>query len=108
MIRKHEDGGVIRRIVAPPSFPGIIGPGPSNRSEHVAAKDPGADVAESARREVVVNPGCAPVTAEHLLKRTGGEGPFVQRNATDTEWVGEILVGSGAVAIDRYRKAMNA
>ena len=37
---QHEDGGVIRRVVAPPPFPAVVGPGAADRPEHVAAQDP--------------------------------------------------------------------
>src|SRR5690242_15236773 len=37
MVRQHEDGYVVRRVLALPSFPVVIGPRPSRRPEHVAA-----------------------------------------------------------------------
>jgi len=99
VVGEHEDGGVVRRFVAPPSLPALVGPGSPDRPEHVSAHDPRSDIAEPARREVVVDACRAAVTSKHLPKRTGGEGPFVQCNAADAERVVDVLVGPSAVAV---------
>ena len=59
VVRQHEDLGVIRRVVAPPAFPARVGPRSSYWPEHVAPQNPGADIAESASGEVLVEAGCA-------------------------------------------------
>src|SRR5204862_7580197 len=40
---QHEDGRVIRRLVAPPALPAVVGPGAANAAGHVAPKNPGAN-----------------------------------------------------------------
>jgi hypothetical protein len=107
VVGEHEDRGVIHRIVAPPPAPAVVGPRSSSRSEHVSAHDPRADVVESPDDKVVVYSGRSSLSAEHVLKRPGGESPFVQGFATRTKGIFEVLIGASAVAIDGYRKAMD-
>jgi hypothetical protein len=38
MVGQHEDGGVIHRVLAPPTPPALIGPGSANGAEHVPAE----------------------------------------------------------------------
>ena len=40
---EHEDRRVIRRVVAPPAFPGLV-PRPSAAAEHLAAHDVRLDI----------------------------------------------------------------
>src|SRR5256885_16653712 len=40
VMRQHEDGRVIRRLVAPPALPALARPRASDRTEHVAPKKP--------------------------------------------------------------------
>src|SRR4030095_10411935 len=108
MVGQHEHGGVIGRLVAPPALPAVVGPGASDRPEHVAPHDPCSDVGEPARRKVVVDANRATVTSKHLSERTGGEGPFVQGEAADAQRIIEALVGASAVAVDGYAEAMDA
>src|SRR5260370_33386121 len=100
VVAEDEDGSVVRWIVSPPALPVVVGPRPADRSNHVAADDPRSDVVKAARREVIVNPRRAAILAKHLLKGTCGKCPFVQRAAADAKWIVEILVGTGAVAIE--------
>jgi hypothetical protein len=37
MMRQHKNRGMVRRIIAPPSFPRIVFPRTSNRAEHIPA-----------------------------------------------------------------------
>jgi hypothetical protein len=108
VVGKHENGSVVRRVVTPPSFPGIVRPGSSYRPEHVAPQYPGSDIFEATRGEVVVDAGRAAFISKHLLKGSGGERPFVQGSATNTERIVEVLVNAGAKAVERYREAENA
>src|SRR5213079_3773564 len=43
VMRQHEDGRVIGRLVAPPALPAVVRPRATDRTEHVAPKNPGAD-----------------------------------------------------------------
>src|SRR5262245_60736331 len=97
---EHEDGRVVWRVVAPPSFPGVVGPWSSDRPEHVSTHDPRSDVGEAARCKVVVDAGRTAITSKHLPKRTGGEGPFVQGDAADAERIVQILVGTSAIPVE--------
>ena len=108
VVGEDEDGSVVRRVVAPPALPGVVGPRPAHRSKHVAADDPRADVLEAARREIIVNPRRAAIIANHLLKGTCGKCPFVQRDPADAQWIVEILVGAGTVAIEGHCEAVDA
>lgn len=59
-------------------------------------------------REVVIDADRAALTAMHLPKRTRGEGPFVERGASDAQRVVETLVEAGAVTVDGYGEAVDA
>src|SRR5262245_4788902 len=85
--REHEHGDVIGRLVAPPPLPLVVGPLPAHRSEHVATEDPGADVAEAALHELVVDARRAlgPLVATHLPECAGREHPFMQRLTSGAE-----------------------
>jgi hypothetical protein len=76
MMSENEDGSVVRRVVAPPTLPGFVGPRPADRSKHVAAEDPRANAVEATRREVIVNPSRAAILAVHLMKGARGKLPF--------------------------------
>jgi hypothetical protein len=67
----------------------------------------GGDVFD-ARREIIVNPRRAATIANHLLKGTCGKCPFVQRDPADAQWIVEILVGAGTVAIEGHCEAVDA
>ena len=86
-----------------------------HRPEHVAAHDPGADVLEAARGEVVVDAFSADLATDqrfsevgvHFLERLRAEDPLVQRHPSDAHRVGQILVGTGAMAIDGDSKCVD-
>jgi hypothetical protein len=73
MMREHKNRSMVRRIVAPPPFPGIVfrRPGTSNRAEHIPAQDPGADIFERLRGDIVVDAFGTAALAVHLLKYFG-------------------------------------
>ena len=48
VVGENEDGHVVGRVVAPPTFPGVVWPGAADGAEHVAAEDPGTDVFKAA------------------------------------------------------------
>src|SRR5580704_1857745 len=107
MVGEDEDGSVIGRVFAPPPLPGVVGPRSTDRPKHVPAKNPSSDIGETACCKVVIDARRAAVTSKHLLKRSGGEDPFMQPGATDTERVGEVLIGASAVAIEGNGEALN-
>src|SRR6266853_2289751 len=65
MMRQHEDGRVIRRLVAPPALPAIVRPRASDGTEHVAPENPGADSGKALLRDSVVDPRFSVVVAVH-------------------------------------------
>src|SRR5262245_25489865 len=103
MMREHENGNVIGRIVAPPPFPSVVGPGSTDGPEHIATQDPGAEIGETARRKIVVGAGRSAILAQHGLKRPGRDKPLVQRLAAHPQRVLETLLRAGTVAVERYR-----
>src|SRR5208337_2380770 len=48
IVGEYEDGSVVRRVVAPPPLPSVVGPGSANRPKHVPAQNPSSDIGESA------------------------------------------------------------
>src|SRR5216684_5537486 len=65
VMRQHEDGRVIWRLVAPPALPAVIRPRASDGTEHVAPENPGADSGKALLRDSVVDPRLAVVVAVH-------------------------------------------
>src|SRR5580700_2508536 len=108
MVGEDEDGCVIRRVFAPPAFPGVVGPGSTNGAEHVSTQNPGSDIGETAGGKVVIDAGCAAVTSMDSLKCFGGEEPLVQGESADAERVGEVLMGAGAVAVEGEGEALDS
>jgi hypothetical protein len=64
VMSQDESWNVIRWVVPPPAFPVHVGPGTANRSEHVSSENPGANILEAPRSEVVIDPRCATVGAK--------------------------------------------
>src|SRR5881398_3346810 len=95
VMRQHEDGRVIRRLVAPPALPALVGPRAPDRSEHVAAEDPGADSLEALLREGVIDSRFSIVLAVHLAPDAGVEEPIHQFDAPDAERILQVLVRPG-------------
>src|ERR1700676_3443551 len=65
VMRQHEDGSVIRRLVAPPTPPAVVRPRASDRTEHVAPKNPGANSGKALLRDPVIHSRFAVVMAVH-------------------------------------------
>ncbi len=97
---QDEDGSVIRRLRSPPPFPAVIGPGSADGTEHVAAEDPGTDSVQTLRRDFIVDPRFAAFVAMHPLPGPGMEKPLHQAGPADAERMLQILMRSGAVAIE--------
>src|ERR1700735_3522947 len=93
---EHKDGHVIRRIVAPPALPGVARPRAPNWAEHVATEDPGADVFEGLKAEIVVDAQSSAGLTVHLFESLGVEKPPVQLRTASSEGIVEVLPGPGA------------
>src|SRR2546430_7330879 len=66
VMRQHEDGRVIRRLVAPPALPAVVRPRASDGTEHVAPKNPGTDSGKALLRNSVIDPRVSLVIAVYL------------------------------------------
>src|SRR6266403_899948 len=66
MMRQHEDGRVIRRLVAPPALPAVVRPRAPDWTEHVAPENPGTDSGEALLRDSVVDSRLPIGMAVHL------------------------------------------
>src|SRR6202021_3499867 len=57
---EHEDGGMERRLLAPPALPLLVGPRPALRAELVAPHDLHADARPPVARGGIVDGGAPP------------------------------------------------
>src|SRR6266550_9426135 len=76
VMRQHEDGRVIRRLVAPPALPAVVRPRASDRTEHVAPKNPGADAGKTLLCDPVIDSRFAVVMAVHRPPYAEGAEPL--------------------------------
>src|SRR5439155_12659424 len=105
---QHEDGCVIRRLVAPPALPAVVRPRASDRTEHVAPKNPGTDSGKPLLRNSVIDSWLSIVIAVHPPPYACVEEPLHQLRAPDAERILEIVVRPGTVAVDGNREALDA
>ena len=105
---QHEDGRVIRRLVAPPALPAVVRPGTANGAEHVAPENPGPDSREALLRHLVVDTGLAVPLPVHLPEHARGEEPLHQLGSVDAERMLEVLSRPGPVPVDRDPEALHA
>src|SRR5713101_6589490 len=108
VMRQHEDGRVIRRLVAPPALPAVVRPRASNRTEHVAPKNPSTDSGKGLLRNPVIDSRFAVVIAVHPPPYARVEEPLHQLGTPDAERMLEILVRPSAVAVDGNRETLDA
>src|SRR5712691_10987032 len=108
VMRQHEDGRVIRRLVAPPALPAVVRPRASARTEHVAPENPGTDSGKALLRNSVIDPRLSIVMAMHSPPQACVEEPLHQLGAPNAERILEILVRPGTVAVDGNREALDA
>lgn len=108
VVREYEHVAVIRGLLAPPALPAVIGPAAAYGPEHVAAEDPGADILDAPRGEVIVGPCLSAGPAEHLLKCARCHEPAMQRFAARSEGTLLRLIGARAVALERKGETVDA
>src|SRR5216117_2912825 len=65
VMRQHEDGRVIRRLLAPPALPALVRPQAPHWTEHVPPEDPGTDSGKALLRNSVIDPRLSTVMALH-------------------------------------------
>src|SRR5947207_915909 len=108
VMRQHEDGRVIRRLVAPPALPAVVRPRASDRTEHVAPKNPGTDSGKALLRNSVIDSRLSILVTVHPPPHACLEEPLHQVRAPDAERIVEILVRPGTVTVDGNREALDA
>src|SRR5258708_6220591 len=108
VMRQHEDGRVIWRLVTPPALPAVVRPRAPDGTEHVAAKDPRADSGKALLRNAVIDSRLPAVFAVHLPPNARVEEPLHQLGATNAERLLKILARPGALAVDGDREALGA
>src|SRR5688572_7644708 len=109
MVGQDEDRHMVRWIGAPPPLPLIVRPGSAHGSEHVAAHDPGAEILERARREIVVDARRPAISSQDVpLEGAGWNEPLVQLFGAAAERLVTALVGAGAEAVGRHGKSVHA
>jgi hypothetical protein len=107
IVGKHEDRSVIRRVVAPPTLPSVVKPRSANRPKHVPAENPSSDIRESAGCKIIIDTRRTTIISNHPLKRSSSYEPLVQGPASHTERICQVLIGAGAVAIQRNGEVAN-
>src|SRR5580692_6653528 len=100
VMSQHKDWHVIRGLLAPPAFPGLVRPGASNRPEHVAPDDPGANPGKALLRHSIIDSRLPVDFAVHLAPRARMKKPIHQFRTAHAERILQVLVRAGAVAID--------
>src|SRR5467141_213109 len=108
VMRQHEDRRVIRRLVAPPALPAVVRPRASDRTEHIAPKNPGTDSGEALLRKSVIDSRLSIVLAVHPAPHACVEEPLHQLGAPDAKRILEILVRPSTVAVDGDSEALDA
>ncbi len=91
MVSEHKHRRVVRRILAPPSFPGIIVPWTANRPEHIAPEDPGADIFERLNGKPVVHALIPATLSMQFVEYCRAEQPSMQLDAPDPKRIVEVL-----------------
>src|ERR1700733_1437059 len=108
VMRQHEHGRVVGRSLAPPAFPGIVQPRTAHRTEHVAAQYPGANILEHLCSKIVVDSCGSSALTVDILEYFRMHKPRVQFEPAHSHRIVELLPGTGAEAIDGYRKSSNS
>src|SRR2546421_509990 len=108
VVRQHEHRHVIRRVLAPPAAPLVVGPRPAYGAEHVSAHDIRTDAFPEALGKIVVGTRRPARFAVYLAKRARADVPAVQLLTTHAEWVLQSLAGAGAVPVERDREVVDA
>src|SRR5205823_10229067 len=65
VMRQHEHGRVIRRLVAPPALPVVVRQRASDREEHVVPKNPGTDYGKALLRNFGIDSHLSNLVTEH-------------------------------------------
>jgi len=108
VVRENEHRRVIRRLLAPPTFPALVRPGAADRTEHVPTKNPGTNADQPAFRNVVVDARFTTLKSLHSAPYARVEEPLHELGPTNAKWILKILARSGTEAVDGYRETLDA
>jgi hypothetical protein len=78
---------VVRRIVAPPALPLVVGPITADRPEHVAAHDRRPKAFLTRSGETIINTFITALFAEDLVERASADEPVVELLSANTKGV---------------------
>ena len=99
-MRQDEDGHMVGWVVAPPALPVRVGPGTTNRSEHVPPENPRADVLESPCGVVIVDTGRTIAGAMDTLEGARRNKPLVQVCPAHAERIVDVRIRPGSVSVN--------
>src|SRR6185503_12059646 len=109
VMRHDEDRNMVGRILSPPAVPLHVGPRPANRPEHVPSENPGTNILEAARSEVVIDSRCSTGGAEQgLLERSSRKRPLMQGFSPNAQRIANVLVRTRPVSVKRYGKTFHS
>jgi hypothetical protein len=100
MMGEHKYWVVVRRVVSPPTCPGVGTPWSANWPKHVAAHDRGADAGITPRDECVIQAGIPAVLAKHPAPAPSREDPFMQPVTAHPERIVAALARTRCVAVE--------
>ena len=90
---------VVRRVVAPPALPGVVGPVSADGSEHVAAHDRRTQAHFARGRKAIINALVAALLTEHLSEGSGAERPVVELHSAYSKGIVETLIRPCRVSV---------
>src|SRR5260221_12415153 len=108
MARQHEHRVVVRRVVAPPTLPFLVGPRPADRAEHVAPHDRCADAGVAGDHEPRVNALLAALLPNHATAVARRDDPRVQPGPAYTARACKGWQRPPAAPVDVQTEAQNA
>jgi hypothetical protein len=106
IVGQDEDRRVVRRLIAPPAPPTLVGPWPPDRTEHVSPKNPRSDTLEALNGKIVIHAGFPVAVSVHLSERSCVKEPVEQLGPAHPKGGLQVLPRSGTESIDRNRECM--
>src|SRR5512132_33664 len=103
VVGENEDRVVEGRVVSPPALPGVVAPRSRPATEHVSAHDGRAHVAENLLGDRRARVDLAAFLTVALAECPERNHPLVKLLSSDPEWILLALLGTGDVAVERYR-----
>src|SRR5215469_4847447 len=108
VVCQHEHWRVIRRRVAPPPSPRIVGPRTTHWTKHVASQNPCADILERFRGKIIVDARRPDTLTLHLLKYVSLKEPREDLRSTHSQRILQVLSRPGPEPIHRNGKCCHS